>query len=749
MKIIKYLSFIAIAFFVLIGCLVASLYFIDLNQHRGTFEKQFTELIGREISIKGDLELDVLLHPHMLIRDVHLQNAPWGSQPEMLRVGQAELEVELIPLLLNKIKVRKLAISDVDVLVESNKEGRSNWVLGDIKAKTEEKPADYEVSGLQTKFVLHGVLIENCNVSYKEYDQKAVSLTLEKLTVKHIGGELQQWNIGAQYNEIQLAIDGKTSYIHDLLAGRPFKSDLKGKLGNLEFDLNGDLTLGKVQNALGLNLEFSIQAPDLKDVSKIAATKLPQIGPIKLSGKTSNSDGFYLLKLDGEVADVKLSGDGRISQAFDGTGDKINLVLTAPDLVQLGQLASTELPKVGPVEVKVELSAVKDGYKISELDAQVAKSDIKGEGIIEYRRKPIFIKAAFNSKLLDLSSFQQQASDKNVAAETTAKNTLKKDSKQETGASTGERVFPDTPLPLDQLRLLNTDIKYTVEKLESGLDTIRNIKIALKLEDGRLTLNPAQAQLEGGPIEGDFVFDASKPKVKPVFSLNLRSPALELGKFKELKNTMSGGSTKINVQLKGSGNSVSEIMAGLNGETVVDIGEAVLADGTLNLIGGDILDSLLGTLAPTEDKAPTAALECAVVRFDVKDGLALANKGIALKTHKTVMVGSGEINLKTEAISLQISSHARGGAGVDAGDLTRAVGLGGTLAHPKPVLDLMGTSKTGATIGAAVMTLGTSYLVQKLVESAIEDKNPCLTALGKAPPVDGKTKEEKTNSPKK
>jgi hypothetical protein len=99
MKIIKYLSFIAIAFLVLIGGLVASLYFIDLNQYRGTLEKQFTELIGREISIKGDLELDVLLHPHMLFRDVYLKNASWGSQPEMLSIGQVELEVELIPLL--------------------------------------------------------------------------------------------------------------------------------------------------------------------------------------------------------------------------------------------------------------------------------------------------------------------------------------------------------------------------------------------------------------------------------------------------------------------------------------------------------------------------------------------------------------------------------------------------------------------------------------------------------------------------
>lgn len=723
MKIIKYLSFIAVALLVLIGGLVATLNSIDLNQHKGTLEKQFTELIGREISIKGESELSVSLRPRILLRDVRLKNAPWGSQPDMLRIGEAELAVELIPLLLNKIEVHRLSINDLDVLVESNGEGLSNWALGDLKAKTE-KTTDSEVSGLQTEIVLHDALLENCRVSYKKYDEKAMRLTLDKLAVKHIDGSFQQWSLVAKHNEIPFTVDGTTSYIHDLLAGRPFKSDLKGKLGNLDFGLNGDLTLGKAQNNIGLNLEFSIQAPDLEYISKLTTTKLPQVGPVNLSGKVSDSNGFYLLRLDSEVADLKLSGDGRISQAFDGKGDKVNLVLKAPDLAQLGQLGSTEFPKVGPVEVKADLSAVKDGYKISGLDAKIDKSDIKGEISILYQRKPLFIQAELRSDLLDLNPFQELAS---------AKNTLRTETKQKAGTTTGKRVFPDTPLPIDQLKILNTDIKYTVKKLESDSETLRNVKLALKLENGRLTLNPVQAQLEGGPIEGDVVFDASKQKMKPVLTLNLRSTALELGKFKELKKTMTGGNTKVNVQLKGSGNSIREIVAGLNGETVLDIGEAVLADGTLNLIGGDILDSLLGALAPTEDKAPSAALECAVVRFEVKDGLALANKSIALKTRKTVMVGSGKIDLKTEKISFQISSHSRKTVGLDAGDLTRTVGLGGTLANPKPAIDLVGTSKTGATIGAAILTLGSSYLAQKLVEAAIADNNPCLTALGKAP----------------
>jgi uncharacterized protein involved in outer membrane biogenesis len=734
MKVIKYLSIIAIAFLLLLGGLVASLYFIDLNQYKGTLEKQFTELMGREISIKGDSELNVSMSPHLLLGDVHLKNAPWGSQPDMLRIGKAEVEVKLIPLLFNRVEISRLSFKDAEVLVESNEEGRSNWALGEIKGKTE-KTSDSEGSGLQTEFVLHDALLENCLVSYKGYDKEAVRVTLDTLVVKHTSGDLQQWSIMAKYNDIPFSIDGTTGYIHDLLRGRPFKSDLKGKLGNSGFDVKGDFTLGKVQDIIGLNLEYSIRVQDLKDISKIAKTKLPEIGPAKVSGKVSRADGFYQFRLDGETTDIKLSSDGRISQAFDGKGDEINLMVKAPDLAQVGQLGNIELPKIGPVEVKAKLSEVKDGYKISGLDAKIAKSDIKGEVSIAYQRKPMFVQAQLSSNLLDLTPFQNQESGKT-------------ETKQKTDASKGERVFPDTPLPIDQLKKLNADINLTVKKLEVDSDTLRNVKLALKNENGRLTLNPVQAQLEGGPIEGDFVFDASKQNAKPDVTLNLHSSGLELGKFKELKDSMSGGSTKVKVHLNGSGSSISEIMASLDGDVVLDIGEAVLADGTINLIGGDMLDSLLGTLAPTEESAASASLECAVVRFDIKEGQALADKSLALKTHKTVMVGSGKINLKTEEISIQISSHSRGTVKVDAGDLTRSVGLGGTLANPKPVLDVVGAAKTGATVGAAILTLGSSYLAQKLIEASIEDSHPCQTALGTAPSAGEKEKEEKVTRPR-
>ena len=726
MKFIKYLSIVVIFFLVLAAGLLATLNFVDLDRYKGTLENQISKITGRDFSIEGDSELSISLQPRVLLRDVRLQNAPWGSQPEMLRIGQVELQMALLPLLKNRIEVTRLIVSELDVVVANSEDGQSNWSLGDGKTATEKAPVS-DARGPQTEFMLNEVHIENARISYQgDANNPATRLDIDQLDVRRIDDDFEQWDITTRFNEIPVAVQGKTSYLHALFGGRPFKNDLKGTLGNLAFTLSGEVTLRDEADKTGLNMQFSVAAPNLETASNLAATELPDIGPIKVSGKASDSGGFYIFSLDGSAAELKLTADGRVARALDGKGDEITVTLQAPDLQQIGRLGGTELPPVGPVDLTGKISAIEDGHKLSAIDLKIAKSDLKGEISIAHQREPMFIKAGISSSLLDLTPFQKQDSDETPAPETKTQPATKKEA--------GERVFPDTPLPFEQLRTVNADIDFQAATLESDVQILRDVKLALKLDSGKLTLNPVQAQLEGGPIAGEVVLDASKQKTKPVITLLVHSKGLELGKFKQLKETMSGGSTKVNVQLNGGGESVREIMAGLNGEVVLDIGEAVLADGTINLIGGDILDSLLGALAPTEDKAPNSSLECAVVKFDVQDGDARANKGIALKSDRTVIVGSGEIDLKTERIGFKIQSHSRAAIGLDAGDLTRVVGLGGTLANPRPVVDVEGTAKTGATIGAAVLTLGTSYLAQKLVESAIKDDHPCLTALGKKPP---------------
>lgn len=798
MKIIKYLSIVVILLLVLVAGLVVTLYLVDINQYKGAMAQQITKLTGREFTINGDCELSISLQPRILLRDVHMKNASWGSQTEMLKIGEAELQVAFIPLLISRIKVLKLSISDLNIVLEKNKENKSNWDMGSGEAKSK-SATDSGSGGLTMEIALYEILVRNARILYNDNtSKKATRLTLQYLKGNRLDNDFVQWDLAAKIDNTPVAIQGRTSVLHNLLSGQPFESHLGGNLGNIEFTLDGSMILndglgsidmkttlkapdlktvteltqaelpavgpiaiqaklsdtdkaykidlssnladmklmlkgliGKSLDGKGMKVEYDVEAPDLKSASIIAGTKLPDVGPIKVSGTVADSKGSYLLTLNGAVADLKIDADGRIADSLDGKGVELNLALLAPDLQQVGKLGGAELPPVGPLDVRGKLNDIEGGYSISDLKAKIGKSDLNGDVSIVYQSKPAHVKASLSSTRLDLTQFQKQE------AGTTAKPAAKNGKAQVAEAPASGRIFPDTPLPFDQLKMVNADIKYAAQEIETGTQALRNVKLALKLDNGRLELKPVQMQVAKGSIQGDATLDASQSKSQAAIALNLQAKDLVLGNFKQLKGAMSGGSTRIKVQLQGSGGSVRQVMAGLNGETIVDVGTATLNNDTINLVGGGVFLKFLGALAPKKDRPATVGLECAVVKFNIQDGIANSNEGIVIKSEDLIIVGKGNIDLKTEQIDLKFASRSRSLNAVDTGDLTRVVGLGGTLASPAPAINIEGVAKTGATIGAAVLTLGASYVAQKVIDAALRDDNPCRTALNKAPQADG------------
>jgi hypothetical protein len=97
---------------------------------------------------------------------------------------------------------------------------------------------------------------------------------------------------------------------------------------------------------------------------------------------------------------------------------------------------------------------------------------------------------------------------------------------------------------------------------------------------------------------------------------------------------------------------------------------------TLNLVDIDRYKGQIDDhVNPGKKASDSALLVCAAVRFDIEDGIAKTRKVIALQTDRTLLVGDGNIDLKTEKISLQLCAIAAKGSGVGAGDLTRGIGV--------------------------------------------------------------------------
>jgi len=66
------------------------------------------------------------LSPKLVLGNIALQNAPWGSRPDMVTVKRLEIQVALLPLILGRIDIKRLVLIQPDILIETDRSGRSN-----------------------------------------------------------------------------------------------------------------------------------------------------------------------------------------------------------------------------------------------------------------------------------------------------------------------------------------------------------------------------------------------------------------------------------------------------------------------------------------------------------------------------------------------------------------------------------------------------------------------------------------------
>src|SRR5688572_30097742 len=100
---------------------------VDWNNWKGPLSEAVRRATGRELSIAGDLSLELLPRPRLVARTVSLGNAPGGSEPEMIGVNRLEARLAPWPLLAGRFELRSLDFIEPTILLERLPDGTWNW----------------------------------------------------------------------------------------------------------------------------------------------------------------------------------------------------------------------------------------------------------------------------------------------------------------------------------------------------------------------------------------------------------------------------------------------------------------------------------------------------------------------------------------------------------------------------------------------------------------------------------------------
>ena len=233
--------------------------------------------------------------------------------------------------------------------------------------------------------------------------------------------------------------------------------------------------------------------------------------------------------------------------------------------------------------------------------------------------------------------------------------------------------------------------------------------VHVKLNNGVLQLDPLALGVAGGSLAGRITIDANQ--VPAAFNTRFDVRAVKLNQlFPTVQTTKSSfGNISGQVDLKGRGNSMAQMLGSASGDVGLLMGNGEISNVLmeyLGLDGGEIIKFFL-----RGDK--NVLLRCAAAAFDVKQGL-MTSKVILLDTADTVINGSGQINLATETLDIVLKPQPKdksilslrsplkitGTFGApsgspDTGALVGRAGLAVALGIVNPLLALLATLETG------------------------------------------------------
>ena len=149
--------------------------------------ENFQAVTGRELKVDGKIRFKLGVRPVVRLQGVRVQNASWGSRPEMLRAKELELQFALLPLLAKELRLERFILVEPDIFVETSATGKSNLSFqregvppkGATGTLAGENEVGLSVMGLRHLQIQKGLLTIKDGASGEVHSLALESLSLE------------------------------------------------------------------------------------------------------------------------------------------------------------------------------------------------------------------------------------------------------------------------------------------------------------------------------------------------------------------------------------------------------------------------------------------------------------------------------------------------------------------------------------------------------------------------------------------
>ena len=376
---------------------------------------------------------------------------------------------------------------------------------------------------------------------------------------------------------------------------------------------------------------------------------------------------------------TKVSLQGTLLEPLKFGGADLKLELSGDDLSNLYPLTGIPLAPTPPYKLGGQLDYEGRKVRFRDFAGTVGNSDLEGDIEVQLGGVRPYFRADMNSRkvvLADLRGFIGAAPGK-ADGENLSKQQQQEHAQQE---ATG-KLLPDKPINLPKLRSVDFDVHYKGQRIESESTPLDNLVANLKVEDGKLALQPLSFGVGSGAIVLNLELDGQENLVHAVGDVDFRKVDLSrimqsTGVFKGAGTI--GGSTRIDT----TGNSLAQMLGRGDGELKLFMSGGNLSALLVDLAGLDFGNSVISALGiPSR-----AQLRCLVTDFGLTKGV-LDTRTFIFDTTEANVTGSGSVNLREEQVDYKLATEPKR---FNVGALRAPILIRGPLKdpsiHPDPVV---------------------------------------------------------------
>ncbi len=344
---------VGIAAVLLIAIIVAAYLILstyDYNKFKPRIAKVVEDATGRELTLAGDIDLEVGLSPTLVVEDVSFQNAAWGSRPELAKLKRFEIQITLLPLILKRIAVKRIILVSPDILIETDSSGKSNLDFKTEEGGESQEPKDKKNARFP-RVALRQALIENSRITFKDGTSAKIHVfngQTFRSTSEAYDSPLRVEFKGA-LNDIPLAFAGTLGPIHALAdAGQAWPLDLTIKTAGTTVSVNGSVR--DVMNLKDVNLALHLEGRSIPEVARLVPmSDVPDVGPFKIGLGLSDvaPETYKISNLKIAFGDSDLGGSAELSLAQ--KRPQFEAILSSQNLDLIPVLSQTEVIS-GPQE---------------------------------------------------------------------------------------------------------------------------------------------------------------------------------------------------------------------------------------------------------------------------------------------------------------------------------------------------------------------------------------------------------------